>query len=96
MNRLARHFATMAYNNAWANYRLLTAVGKLTPEHFAAKRVSFFPSLKSTLNHNVTVDWYYVDALARGLRSQPVTTFSAPVTPCCAPPTWRSSGIPRQ
>src|SRR5262249_20909572 len=29
MDRLSHHFATMAYNNAWANHRLLTAVEKL-------------------------------------------------------------------
>jgi uncharacterized damage-inducible protein DinB len=72
MNRLAHHFATMAYNNAWANHRLLNAVGRLSQEEFVAKRTSFFPSLKATLNHIVTVDWYYVDALERSLRAQPV------------------------
>jgi uncharacterized damage-inducible protein DinB len=72
MNRLARHFATMAYNNAWSNHRLLTAVGRLSQDDFVATRTSFFPSLRATLNHNVTVDWYYVDALERGLRGEPV------------------------
>ena len=62
---LAHHFTTMAYNNAWANQRLLTACGQLSQEDFVAPRVSFFPSLKATLNHNLTVDWYYVDALER-------------------------------
>jgi uncharacterized damage-inducible protein DinB len=71
-NRLAHHFATMAYNNAWANHRLLTAVGRLSQPDFVAPRTSFFPSIAATLNHNVTVDWYYVDALERGLRGQPV------------------------
>jgi uncharacterized damage-inducible protein DinB len=71
-NRLAHHFATMAYNNAWANHRLLTAVGRLSQQDFVAPRTSFFPSIAATLNHNVTVDWYYVDALERGLRGQPV------------------------
>jgi uncharacterized damage-inducible protein DinB len=72
MCRLAHHFATMAYNNAWANHRLLGAVSRLTQGEFVASRTSFFPSLKATLNHNVTVDWYYVDALERGLRGQAV------------------------
>jgi uncharacterized damage-inducible protein DinB len=72
MSSLSLHFATMAYNNAWANHRLLGAVNRLTPAQFVAPRTSFFPSLKATLNHNVTVDWYYVDALERGLRGQPV------------------------
>ena len=29
---LAHHFATEAYNNAWANHRLLEACAKLSPE----------------------------------------------------------------
>lgn len=62
----------MAYNNAWANHRLLSAVMRLPPADFMATRTSFFPSLKATLNHNVTVDWYYVDALERSLRGQEV------------------------
>jgi uncharacterized damage-inducible protein DinB len=74
MSRLVHHFATMAYNNAWSNHRLLGAVNLLTPAEFAATRPSFFPSLRATLNHNITVDWYYVDALERGLQSRPVNT----------------------
>ena len=64
---LTRHFATMAYNNAWANHRLLTACCKLSQADFEAQRTSFFPSIKATLNHNLTVDWYYIDALERAL-----------------------------
>ena len=64
---LSHHFATMAYNNAWSNHRLLTACGTLPEAVFVARRTSFFPSLKATLNHNVTVDWYYIDALERAL-----------------------------
>jgi uncharacterized damage-inducible protein DinB len=67
---LTHHFVTMAYHNAWANHRLLTACGKLSQADFEAKRTSFFPSLKATLNHIVTVDWYYIDALERALRHQ--------------------------
>jgi len=67
---LTHHFATMAYNNAWANHRLLTACNKLSQVDFEAKRTSFFPSLKATFNHIVTVDWYYIDALERALRDQ--------------------------
>ena len=65
MSALAHHFATMAYNNAWANHRLLAACARLSHDDFVARRTSFFPSLKATLNHIVTVDWYYVDALER-------------------------------
>ena len=62
----------MAYNNAWSNQRLLAACGQLSRQDFVAPRTSFFPSLKATLNHNLTVDWYYIDALERSLRGQPV------------------------
>jgi uncharacterized damage-inducible protein DinB len=68
---LAHHFFTMACNNAWANHRLLTACGRLSQAEFVAPRTSFFPSLKATLNHNLTVDWYYVDALERAFRHEP-------------------------
>ena len=64
---LAHHCYTMACNNAWSNHRLLTACGKLSQADFVATRTSFFPTIKSTLNHILTVDWYYVDALERGL-----------------------------
>jgi uncharacterized damage-inducible protein DinB len=72
MSPLAHHCYTMACNNAWANHRLLTACGKLSQADFVAHRTSFFPSIKATLNHNLTVDWFYVDALERGLRGDPV------------------------
>ncbi len=68
MPTLSQHFVTMAYNNAWANHRVLRACGALSQADFVALRVSFFPSLKATLNHTVTVDWYYVDALERALK----------------------------
>lgn len=67
MSPLAHHLYTMAANNAWANHRLLAACAKLTQDEFVAPRTSFFPSLAATLNHIVTVDWYYVDALERAL-----------------------------
>lgn len=67
MITLERHLAAWAYQNAWANHRLLGACAKLTPEEFAAQRTSFFPSLKATLNHIVTVDWMYADAIERAL-----------------------------
>ena len=70
MPGLAHHFYTMASNNAWANHRLLAACARLSQDDFAATRTSFFPSIKATLNHIVTVDWYYVDALERALRAR--------------------------
>lgn len=69
---LAHHLFTMAANNAWANHRLLTACMQLSQDEFTAVRTSFFPSLKATLNHIVTVDWYYIDALERSLQGLPV------------------------
>lgn len=61
-----RSFRKLAYNNALANVRLHRACAALQPGEFEAKRVSFFPSIKWTLNHILTVDWFYVDALEGG------------------------------
>ena len=58
-----RYFTAQAYNNAWANYRLHHACLSLTPEDLSAPRTSFFPSIIATLNHILTVDWFYVSAL---------------------------------
>ena len=62
----------MAYQNAWANHRLLAACARLSQADFIAPRTSFFPSIVETYNHIVTVDWYYVDAIERWARHQPV------------------------
>jgi uncharacterized damage-inducible protein DinB len=67
---LSHHLLTMAYNNAWANHRLLGACMQLTREAFVQERVGFFPSIKATLNHNLTVDWFYVNALERAHRGE--------------------------
>ncbi|WP_337270319.1 DinB family protein [Oryzifoliimicrobium ureilyticus] len=61
-----RSFRKLAYNNRLANHRLHEACSKLLPGEFEATRISFFPSIKATLNHIVTVDWFYVDALEGG------------------------------
>jgi len=83
---LGHHFFTMACNNAWANHRLLAACGRLSQADFIAPRTSFFPSLMATLNHNLTVDWYYVDALERAFRGDVPNTAAArffdPEEPC--------------
>ena len=71
---LGHHFYTMACNNAWANHRLLNACARLSSADFIAPRTSFFPSIKATLNHIVTVDWYYVDALERALQGDAPNT----------------------
>jgi uncharacterized damage-inducible protein DinB len=59
-------YVAMAYNNAWANHRLLTACAGLSQADFEAPRIGFFPSLRATLNHILTVDWLYVDAMEGG------------------------------
>jgi uncharacterized damage-inducible protein DinB len=65
MNDL-RPYRAMAYNNAWANHRLLTSCARLTPDEFIAKRTGFFPSLRATLNHILIIDHFYVDAMEGG------------------------------
>ncbi|EJZ18432.1 DinB family protein [Rhizobium sp. Pop5] len=62
----ARAFRKLAYNNALANRRLLEACAALKLGEFEAPRTSFFPSIKETLNHIITVDWFYVDGMEGG------------------------------
>ncbi len=59
-------YRAMAYNNAWANHRLLRACAGLTPQEFTARRTGFFPSIRATLNHILIIDWFYVDAMEGG------------------------------
>src|SRR5258707_11203174 len=59
-------YRAMAYNNGWANHRLLTACARLSQADFVAARTGFFPSLRATLNHILIVDWFYVDAMEGG------------------------------
>jgi uncharacterized damage-inducible protein DinB len=68
---LAHHFVTEAYQNAWANHRLLGACAQLSQAEFAAKRTSFFPSIQATANHILTVDWFYLEALERSRAGLP-------------------------
>lgn len=77
MNALCRHFHAHASNNAWSNLRLLRACAALDDAEFSAPRIGFFPSLKATLNHIVTVDWLYVDALERAVDGRPVNADAA-------------------
>jgi uncharacterized damage-inducible protein DinB len=60
MPSLLGHFRAMARNNAWSNARLLDACAQLSDADFAARRVSFFPSLQATLNHILIVDRNYL------------------------------------
>jgi uncharacterized damage-inducible protein DinB len=59
-------YRAMAYNNGWANHRLLTACIKLSQADFVAPRTGFFPSLRATLNHILIIDHFYVDAMEGG------------------------------
>lgn len=59
-------YRAMAYNNGWANHRLLTACAGLSPDEFIGKRTGFFPSLRATLNHILIIDRFYVDAMEGG------------------------------
>jgi len=63
---IVQTFRAFAYNNAWANHRLLVACQKLPQTEFEAERTGFFPSLQKTLNHILIIDWFYVDALEGG------------------------------
>jgi len=59
-------YRAMAYNNGWANHRLLTACMALSQDEFVAPRTGFFPSLRATLNHILIIDHFYVDAMEGG------------------------------
>src|SRR5262245_65806821 len=59
-------YRAMAYNNAWANHRLLTACARLPQEELMAPRTGFFPSLRATLNHILIINHFYVDAMEGG------------------------------
>jgi uncharacterized damage-inducible protein DinB len=59
-------YRAMAYNNGWANHRLLTACMALSQGEFVAPRTGFFPSLRATLNHILIIDHFYVDAMEGG------------------------------
>ena len=59
-------YRAMAYNNGWANHRLLAACVRLPQADFVAPRTGFFPSLRATLNHILIIDRFYVDAMEGG------------------------------
>ena len=59
-------YRAMAYNNGWANHRLLGACARLSQADFVAARTGFFPSLRATLNHILIIDRFYVDAMEGG------------------------------
>ncbi|MGV2049108.1 DinB family protein [Agrobacterium sp. 22-209-1] len=61
-----RVFRKLARNNRLANFRLHHACFQLPQDDFVAHRVSFFPTLRATLNHIYIVDRFYIDALKGG------------------------------
>jgi uncharacterized damage-inducible protein DinB len=60
----------LAGNNAWSNLRLHRACAALEVKEYEAERTSFFPSIPSTRNHILIVDWYYLDGLEEGGRGR--------------------------
>jgi uncharacterized damage-inducible protein DinB len=66
MDNIVLPYRAMAYNNGWANHRLLSVCAPMSDTEFAAPRVGFFPSLRATLNHILIVDRFYVDAMEGG------------------------------
>jgi uncharacterized damage-inducible protein DinB len=63
---IVKTYRAFAYNNAWANHRLLAACQNLSQAEFEAARTGFFPSLQKTHNHILIIDHFYVDALEGG------------------------------
>lgn len=63
---LVAHNRAMARNSRWSNDRLYCAVLSLKPGEFEARRTSFFPSIRETLNHILAIDHLYLDFLEEG------------------------------
>lgn len=61
-----RPYRAMAFNNLWANHRLLRRCAALSQAEWMAPRTGFFPSLRATLNHILIIDHFYVDAMEGG------------------------------
>jgi uncharacterized damage-inducible protein DinB len=61
-----RPYRQLARNSHLANRRLHAAIAGLQPGEWEARRTSFFPSLRATLNHVYTVDRFYIDAMHGG------------------------------
>jgi uncharacterized damage-inducible protein DinB len=83
---LPRYLLAQAYNNGWANHRLYKACMQLGQGEFEATRSNFFPTIKSTLNHILTVDWFYIDALERDASGKPSSSpkSRSPPQPRCS------------
>lgn len=61
-----RPYLQLARNALLANRRLHLALATLKPGDWEARRTSFFPSLRATMNHIYIVDLFYFDALQGG------------------------------
>lgn len=73
-----RPYRQMARNAHLANRRLWRACAALGPGEWEAPRVSFFPSLKATLNHILIVDRFYIDAMEGGTLGPAASADEAP------------------
>jgi len=71
------YFLAQAFNNLWANHRLLTACEALSEVEYKAPRTGFFPSIQSTLCHILDVDDYYLAALSGDLAGQALPSCSS-------------------
>ncbi len=61
-----RPYRQLARNAVLANRRLYQACLALPGDGWAAPGVSFFPSIRATLNHILVIDRFYLDAVAGG------------------------------
>ena len=83
-----RPYRAMAFNNLWANHRLLTACAALSQAEWVAPRTGFFPSLRATLNHILIIDRFYVDALEGGTLGH--AAFAVPIRGTLCQPAGRA------
>lgn len=75
-----RIWRKLAQNNQLAYQWLLLACQSLTQAEFTARRVSFLPTLRSTLNHILRADQFYIDALEGGSPGVAIFADAAPYT----------------
>ena len=80
-----RPFRQLARNALLANRRLYHACAALPEGGWGAPGVSFFPSIKATLNHILVVDRFYLDAIAGGTLGP--AAWADPL-PCATPEAW--------
>ncbi|MFV1851278.1 MAG: DinB family protein [Thalassospira sp.] len=61
-------FFHQARNKAASNQRLYDVCQKLTSDELTIRRAAFSSTILEILNHILTVDWYYLDAMVCGGR----------------------------